>query len=152
MRRILLVLSAAALVAAITAFSSVSAVAQEGTVCDDPVQPGPGGTGDFTVTCYETEVVTEEVREPATEDCVVDNPGRGTSGRPGTQEGEEVRTDQVTYKTTITKVYQGYPEPDDSNLQSTTPSAPVEESRVEGESTFEPTGPCQPIHGPAQPK
>ena len=144
MRRIVLMLSAAAVVATIMAFSSMSAFAQDEPVCTvEP--PGEGGTGQWTETCVETEVRSEEVRTPTTEDCVVDNPGRGTSGRPGTQEGEEVQTDQVTYETTITSVYQGHPS--NGNLLSETTSDPVEVGRVEGEPTFEPTGPCQPIHG-----
>src|SRR5215212_500928 len=100
MRRIGLVLSAAALVAAITAFSSVSAFAQEGPGCGDPQPPEQGGMGIFTVTCVETEVVTEEESTPTTEDCVVDRPGRGTAGRPGTQEGDLLQTYDVTYETT----------------------------------------------------
>jgi hypothetical protein len=152
MRRILLVLSAAALIATITAFSSVSAFAQE-PVCTD-THPGEGDTGDWTRTCeLGTEVRSEEVsRTPATEDCVVDNPGRGTSGRPGTREGEEVRTDEVTYRIYTTQLFQGNPV---NGIEIDEEPIPHEEevpgSRIEGEPTFEPTGPCQPIHGPAQP-
>ena len=145
MRRILLVLSAAALIVAIAAFSSVSAFAAP--VCGDPVPPGPGGVGQWTVTCVETEVVTEEVsRTPTTEDCVV-----GSSQRQGTQEGDLVQTDEVTYKTTTTRIYQGFPSPSNENLLSETTSDPVEESRVKGEPTFEPTGPCRNIPGRQSP-
>jgi hypothetical protein len=102
MRRIVLVLSAATLVAAITAFSSVSAFAQEPVCTEEP--PGEGGMGQWTMTCVEPEVVNEEVRTPTTEDCEV-----RTSSRPGTQQGDLVRTDQVTLETTTTSIYQGNP-------------------------------------------
>ena len=139
MRRIVLVLSAAALVAAITAFSSVSAFAQEEPVCTEE-PPGEGGMGQWTMTCVENEVVNEEVRTPTTEDCEV-----RTSGRPGTQQGDLVRTDQVTLETTTTSIYQGNPAGGEEPI-SVTESDPVEVDRVEGtETTFEPTGPCRPI-------
>jgi hypothetical protein len=137
MRRIVLVLSAAALVAAIMAFSSVSAFAQP--VCTD-TPPGPGGTGQWTQTCVETEVVSEEVRTPTTESCEV-----GNSGRQGTQEGDLVRTDQVTYQTTTTQLYQGNPA--NGNAIGEPSVERVEVGRVEGEESFEPTGPCRNIPG-----
>ena len=151
MRRILLVLSAAALMAAITAFSSVSAFAQEEPVCTD-TPPGEGGTGDWTQTCeLGTEVRTEEVsRTPATEDCVVDNPGRGQSGRPGTQEGDDVTTVEVTYRIYTTQLFQGHPSNGNEIDEEPIPHE-EEETRSSEVTTFEPTGPCQPIHGPAQP-
>jgi len=138
MRRIVLVLSAAALVAAITAFSSGSAFAQEEPECTVE-NPGPGDTGDFTETCVvDTEVRSEEVRTPSTKDCEV-----GNSGRQGIQEGDLVRTDQVTYETTITSVYQGNPAGGEPPISV---SDPVEREvdRVKGPETFEPTGPCRP--------
>src|SRR5215203_3582686 len=138
MRCIVLFLSAAALVAAITIFSSVSAFAQE-SVCTVEPPSGPEGKGEWTVTCVETEVVNEEVRTPTTEDCEV-----RTSGRPGTQEGDLVRTDQVTLETTTTSIYQGNPAGGEEPI-SVTESDPFEVDRVEGtETTFEPTGPCHP--------
>ena len=84
MRRIVLFLSAATLVAAITAFSSASAFAQEEPVCTEE-PPGEGGMGQWTVTCVETEVVDEEVKTPSTEDCEVRHAGnpRGGSGANG---------------------------------------------------------------------
>ena len=139
MRRTVLVLSAAALVATITALSSVSAVAQEEPVCTEE-PPGEGGMGQWTVTCVETEVVNEEVKTPTTEDCEVGNPGR-----PGTQKGNLVRTDQVTLETTTTSIYQGNPAGGEEPI-SVRESDPVEVDRVEGtETPFEPTGPCRPI-------
>ena len=149
MRRIVLFLSAATLVAAITAFSSASAFAQEPVCTEEP--PGTGGMGIWTVTCVENEVRSEEVsRTPTTEDCVVDNPGRGKSGRPGTQEGELVQTDEVTYQITTTTFYQG--NPSNNQLADVDPNPLIEEvevpgSRVVGTPTFEPTGPCRPIRG-----
>lgn len=146
MRRILLVLSAAALVAAITAFSSVSALAQEGPVCTEE-PPGTGGMGIWTVTCVENEVRSEEVRTPTTEACEV-----GNSGRQGTQEGDLVRTDQVTYQITTTTYYQG--NPSNNQLADVDPNPLIEEeevSRVEGEETFEATGPCLPNHPGGRP-
>ena len=138
MRRIVLFLSAATLVAAITAFSSASAFAQEEPVCTEE-PPGEGGMGQWTVTCVETEVVNEEVKTPSTEDCEV-----RSSGMPGTQEGDLVRTDQVTLETTTTSIYQGNPVGGEEPI-SVTESDPVEVDRVEGtETTFEPTGPCHP--------
>ena len=139
MRRIVLFLSAATLVAAITAFSSVSAFAQEEPVCPEEPPPGEGGMGQWTVTCVETEVVNEEVKTPSTEDCEV-----RSSGMPGTQEVDLVRTDQVTLETTTTSIYQGNPAFGEEPI-SVTESDPVEVDRVEGtETTFEPTGPCHP--------
>jgi hypothetical protein len=138
MRRIVLFLSAATLVAAITAFSSASAFAQEPVCTEEPL--GEGGMGQWTVTCVETEVVNEEVKTPSTEDCEV-----RTSGMPGTQEGDLVRTAQVTLETTTTSIYQGNPAGGEEPI-SVTESDPVEVDRVEGtETTFEPTGPCRPI-------
>ena len=142
MRRIVLFLSAA-LVAAITVFSSASAFAQEEPVCTEE-PPGEGGMGQWTVTCVETEVVNEEVKTPSTEDCEV-----RSSGRPGTQEGDLVRTDQVTLETTTTSIYQGNPAGGEEPI-SVTESDPVEVDRVEGtETTFEPTGPCHPNAWPS---
>ena len=137
MRRIVMILSAA-LVAAITAFSSVSAFAQEEPVCTEE-PPEEGSMGQWTVTCVETEVVDEEVKTPSTEDCEVPS-----SGRPGSQEGDLVRTDQVTLETTTTSIYQGNPADGEEPI-SVRESDPVEVARVEGtETTFEPTGPCHP--------
>src|SRR5215210_3253662 len=152
MRRIVLVLSAVALVAAITAFSSVSAVAQEVPECTTKVPEETMGIG--TITCVETVMRSEEVSTPTTEDCVIDNPGRGNSGRPGTIEGDLVRTDDVTYRNTTTTYYRG--DPANGNLANVEPNPSVVEkelSRVEREETFEPepTATCQPTHGPAQP-
>jgi hypothetical protein len=150
MRRIVLVLSAVALVAAITAFSSVGAVAQEGPVCTTKVPEETMGIG--TITCVETVVRSEEVRTSTTEDCVIDNPGRGDRGRPGTQEGDLVRTDEVTYQITTTTYYRGDPANGNEANVDPNPSVVEEElSRVVGEETFEPTETCQPMHGPAQP-
>jgi len=141
MRRIVLVLSAAALMAAITAFSSMSAFAQEPVCTEEP--PGTGGMGIWTVTCVENEVRSEEVqRTPTTEACEV-----GNSGRQGTQEGDLVQTDEVTYQITTTTFYQG--NPSNNQLADVDPNPLIEEvevDRVEGEPTFERTGPCQPIH------
>jgi hypothetical protein len=143
MRRIVLVLSAAALVAAITAFSSVSAFAQEEPVCTEE-PPGIGGMGIWTVTCVGTEVRSEEVsRTPTTEACQL-----GNSPRQGTQEGELVQTDEVTYQVTTTTYYQG--NPSNNQLADVDPNPLIEEvelSRVEGEPTFEPTGRCRPVPG-----
>ena len=131
---------AAALMAAITVFGSASAFAQE-AVCTEEPPSGPGGMGEWTVTCVETEVVTEEVsRTPTTQECVVAN-----SDRQGTQKGDLVQTDEVTYETTTTTKYQGHPS--NGNAVSQTTSDPVEVERVEGTPTFEPTGPCRSIPG-----
>ena len=81
MRRIVLVLSAAALVATMMAFSPVSAFAQEEEeVCGPLVTPQPGSTGHWTKTCYTDEVVTETGPAEATEaPCQVGNsPREGT--------------------------------------------------------------------------
>ena len=143
MRRIVLFLSAATLVAAITAFSSASAFAQEEPVCTEEPPPGEGGMGQWTVTCVETEVVNEEVKTPSTEDCEV-----RSSGRPGTQEGDLVQTDQVTYRIYTTQRFQGNPSNGiEIDLDPIEHEEEVPGSRVEGEPTFEPTGPCRNIPG-----
>ena len=139
-----------ALVAAITAFSSVSAVAQEVPECTTKVPEETMGIG--TITCVETVVRSEEVSTPTTEDCVIDNPGRGNSGRPGTIEGKLVRTDEVTYQITTITYYHG--DPANGNVANIDPSVVEKElSRVKGEETFVPesTATCQPTHGPTQP-
>jgi hypothetical protein len=134
-------------VTAITAFSSVSAFAQEEPVCTTE-PPGTGGMGIWTVTCVETQVRSEEVsRTPTTQDCTV-----GNSGRQGTQEGDLVQTDEVTYQITTTTYYQG--NPSNNQLAAVDPNPLIEEqevSRVEGEPTFEPTGPCLPNHPGGRP-
>src|SRR5215217_6385254 len=140
MRRIVLVLSAAALVAAITVFSSVSAFAQEGCT-DEP--PGTEGMGIWTQTCeLGTEVRTEEVsRTPTTEDCEV-----GRSGREGTQEGVDVTTVDVTYRIYTTQLFMGNPSANPPNpLGEPTRHEEVQTTSPEV-TTFEPTGPCKPLH------
>jgi hypothetical protein len=143
MRRIVLVLSAAALVAAITAISSVSGFAQEQEGCETVAPSGEGAHGIWKVICEEEEVRSEEVsRTPSTDDCEI-----GKSGRQGIQEGELVLTDEVTYTIITTTRHQGHPSanpPIESTVENPNPT--IEE--VRGESTrvetFEPTGPCRP--------
>ena len=146
MRRIVVILSAAALMAAITMFSSVSVFAQEGCT-DEP--PGTGGMGIWTQTCeLGTEVRSEEVsRTPTTQTCEV-----GMSGREGTQEGDDVITDQVTYRIYTTQRFTGNPSNgNEIDLEPIEHEEEVPDSRVEGEPTFEPTGPCKPLHPGGRP-
>ena len=141
MKRVILVMSAAALVAAITAFSPVSAFAQE-EVCGDLLAPQPGSMGHWTKTCYRDEVVTETGPAEATEaPCQL-----GNSPREATQEGLSATEFEVTYRSTYTYYYRsgGSVLANDVDPNPVPEGDPVEMGRVEVGETFEPTGRCRP--------
>ena len=147
MKRIILVMSAAALVAAITAFSPVSAFAQE-EVCGPLVAPQPGSMGHWTKTCYSDEVITETGPAEATEaPCQL-----GNSPREATQEGTATEF-EVTYRSTYTYYYRagGSELANDVDPNPLPEGDPVVVDKDPVLDTFEPTGRCLPTHPGGRP-
>ena len=134
MKRIRLLLTLATVVGTMVAISAGGAAADP--VCTE-TGPEPGAL--FTVTCVETTITTVERTEPATpQACEV-----GRSGRPGTQEGTQTNTYEVTTTSTTVTVYQGVPQPWKTPVSGPTTTTDVSEEQI-SEGPFTPTGPCRP--------
>jgi hypothetical protein len=132
--RIGLLLTLAAVMAALVALSAAGASAQ-------PVCNTTNNMGQFTQRCVETVVTTETVTTPgATQPCEV-----GNSGRTGTQEGTLTQTFRVTTTTTTTTVFRG--NPNAGNVISG-PTTTTEVDRELISSEFTPTGKCKNTPGP----
>jgi hypothetical protein len=133
-KRIGLLLTLAAVMAAVLALSAVGASAQ-------PQCTTTNDRGQFTQTCVETttETFTETTNE--TQSCEV-----GNSGRQGVQKGTLTKTFEVTTTTTTTTVFKGNPSA--GNIISGPTTTTEEGDPVLISSEFTPTGPCKNIPGP----
>jgi len=135
-KRIGLLLTLAAVIAAVMALSAVGASAQP--TCTD--QKNVPENGQTTRTCEETVVTTETQTTNTTQPCEV-----GNSGRQGVQAGTLTETFEVTTTTTTTTVFQGNP---NSGKVVSGPTTEEQTTREPISSEFTPTGPCKNIPGP----
>jgi hypothetical protein len=132
-KRIGLLLTLAAVMAAVLALSAAGASAEpQCTVTND--------RGQFTQECVETVVTTRTETVAAEQPCEV-----GSSGRTGVQSGTLTRTIEVTTTTTTTTVFQGNPRA--GNIVSGPESDVQTTERVLSED-FSATGPCKNVPGP----
>jgi hypothetical protein len=129
MRRILLLVTLAAMLAAAMALSAVGASAQtECTVTKE-------AKGTYRQVCVETSSFGERITDPsATQPCET------ADGRTGTQEGILVTDAQVTTTVTTTTVFKGKPKAG-KIISGPTTGDPVVTREVLNE-TFTPTGEC----------
>ena len=132
-KRMGLLLTLAAVMAALVALSAAGASAQP--QCDVTSDRGL-----FTQRCVETVVTTETVTTDTTRPCEV-----GNSGRTGTQAGTLTETFRVTTTTTTTTVFRG--NPNAGNIVSE-PTTTTSVDRVLISSDFTPTGNCRNVPGP----
>jgi hypothetical protein len=138
-KRIGLLLTLAAVIAAVLALSAVGASAQPqcDTTANEPEH------GQFTERCVETDITTETQTTDTTRPCEV-----GNSGRQGVQAGTLTETYQITTTTTTTTVFQG--NPNAGNIVSG-PTTTTDVQRDLISSEFTATGPCKNIPGPQPP-
>jgi hypothetical protein len=132
-KRMGLLLTLAAVMAALVALSAAGASAQP--QCDVTSDQGL-----FTQRCVETVVTTETVTTDTTRPCEV-----GNSGRTGTQAGTLTETFRVTTTTTTTTVFRG--NPNAGNIVSG-PTTTTSVDREQISSDFTPTGNCRNVPGP----
>ena len=133
-RRIVLLLTAGAVMALVVAFSGVATAAPECTTVK-------GEKGTRIQTCVETVTETTFETTAATRSCEV-----GNSGRMGTQEGTSTQEFQQTTTTTTTTVFKGGS--GKKIISGPTTDTVVGPKVPVGDPVFTPTGGCKNNPGP----